>query len=192
MDVIFIGTLLLVFIGVPIGLGLLLYFVPKKLGYHKTAKSLIIIYVLVILAIAIFLIFEDRLFTGNDAKKMVEEQNIRLQDEYMLLDNRSSSAMGGDYFHTFTLKISENDKQEAIREISGSKDFTTDFKSVNRTLYLREDRYFGPTITQNYETENAYVREYFKPSGTRGYAPTFRRISISKSENKLTFEDINE
>lgn len=53
-------------------------------------------------------------------------------------------------------------------------------------------RYFGPKVTQNYETENAYVREYFEPSGREGYAPTFRRISISKTKNELIFEDIDE
>lgn len=163
-----------------------------KPGYLKTAKYLSILFGSVILVVAVFLIFEDQLFTANEARKLVEEQNIRLRDKYVLLDNQSSSTMGGDYFHTFTLKISENDKQGAIREISGAKDFTTDVKSINRTLYLSGNRYFGPTIIQNYETPDAYVREYFKPSGTRGYAPTFRRISISKSENKLTFEDINE
>ncbi len=163
-----------------------------KPGYNKRAKYLTILFGSVILAIALFLIFEDQLFTGYEAKKLVEEQNIQLHDEYMLLDNSSSSAMGGDYFHTFTLSISENDKNEAIKAIRSSKDFTTDLKSINGTLYLTKDRYLGPTITQNYETENAYVREYFKPSGTEGYAPTFRRISISKSENKLTFEDLNE
>lgn len=192
MDVIFIGTLLLIFIVVRICLWLLPNFVPMKLAYQNTAKYLTILFGSAILIITFFFIFQDQLFTANDAKKLVEEQNIRLRDKYELLDNRSSSAMGGDYFHTFTLKISENDKRAAIKAISSSKDFTTDLKSINSILYLTKDRYLGPTIIQNYEMENAYVREYFKPSGTQGYAPTFRRISISKTENKLSFEDIKE
>ena len=68
-----------------------------KPGYNKRAKYLTILFGSVILAIALFLIFEDQLFTGYEAKKLVEEQNIQLHDEYMLLDNSSSSAMGGDY-----------------------------------------------------------------------------------------------
>jgi hypothetical protein len=167
-------------------------FSPMKLAYQNTAKYLTILFGSAILIVAFFVIFEDQLFTGNDAKKLVEEQNIRLRDKYELLDNSSSSAMGGDYFHTFTLKISENDKREAIRAIKSSRNFKTDIKLINSSLYLSADRYLGPTIIQNYETAEAYVREYFKPSGTEGYTPTFRRISISKTENKLTFEDINE
>jgi hypothetical protein len=42
------------------------------------------------------------------------------------------------------------------------------------------------------EVIDAYVREYFQPSGQEGYAPTFRRISIYKNKNELTFEDIDE
>lgn len=47
-------------------------------------------------------------------------------------------------------------------------------------------------MIQNYETEITYVREYFEPNGKEGYAPTFRRISISKTENVLKYEDIEE
>lgn len=184
-------VLLLVFIGIPIGLGLLFYFVPKKLGYPKTAKYLTIIYGLIVLATTLFIAFKDQLFTKNDAKKLVAEQNILLRDKFEFLNNSSSSAIG-DYYHTFTLEISENDKQQAIRTITSSKNFKTDKKFIDSLLYLRMNRYFGPKIVQNYETEDSYVREYFQPSGQQGYAPTFRRISVGKTENNLTFEDIVE
>lgn len=52
------------------------------------------------------------------------------------------------------------------------------------------DRYFGKKVIQNHETEDSYVREYFEPGRHEGYAPTFRRISMSKTKNELTFEDI--
>ena len=67
-----------------------------------------------------------------------------------------------------------------------------DVDPVNSQLYLNKDRYSGPKITQNYETLAAYVREYFQPGERKGYAPTFRRISIEKENNKLIFEDIDE
>lgn len=47
-------------------------------------------------------------------------------------------------------------------------------------------------MAQNYETENVFVREYFKPGGQKGYAPAFRRISIRKETNESTLEDIGE
>lgn len=190
-SILLIGLLIFVFIGIPIGLGLLFYFVPKKLGYPKTAKYLTIVYGLLVLTIGLYIAFEDQLFTKNNAKEFVEEQDIKLTEDFELLKNESMSAIG-DYYHTFTLKISERDKQNAITKIKSVDNFKTDNATIDQMLYLSDQRYFGPNVTQNYETENSYVREYFEPSGQEGYAPTFRRISISKTKNELIFEDIDE
>ena len=188
-SMLFIGLLILLFVGILIGL--LVYFTPKKLGYPRIAKFLTIGYALLFLSFVFIIAFEDQLFSKSDALELVAEQEIILTDEFVLLKNESSSAIG-DYYHTFTLEISERDKQNAISKIKSSDDFKTDDSSINETLYLSDNRYFGPKVTQNYETEYAYVREYFQPSGHEGYAPTFRRISISKTKNELTFEDIDE
>lgn len=190
-EFILIGLFILVFVGLPIGLGCLFYFVPKKLGYPQTAKYLTIAYGLIVLTIGLFIVFEDQLFTKNNAKELVEEQDIILKDEFELKENKSISAIG-DYYHTFTLKLSERDRQNAIEKIKNADNFKADNSSIDQMLYLSDKRYFGPKVTQNYETEDAYVREYFQPSGQERYAPTFRRITISKTKNELTFEDIDE
>ncbi len=192
MDAFFlIGFFILIFVGIPIRLGFLFYFVPKRLGYPKTAKYLTITYGLIVLAIGLFIAFEDQLFTKNNAKELVEEQGFKLTDQFDLVKNKSMSAIG-DYYHTFTLKISDIDKKNAILKIKSADNFKSDNGSVESLLYQQApDRYFGKKVTQNYETEQSYIREYFEPSGREGYAPTFRRISISKTENELTFEDID-
>lgn len=187
-----IGLFILVFVGIPIGLGLFFYFVPKRLGYPKTAKYLTITYALIVLTIGFFMLFEDLLFTKSNAKELVEEQGFKLTDHFDLKKNESMSAIG-DYYHTFTLEISDNDKQDIISKIKNSDNYKVDNGSIEPLLYQHApDRYFGEKIIQNYETENSYVREYFEPIGREGYAPTFRRISISKKNNELTFEDIDE
>lgn len=187
----FIVLLFMVFIGIPIGLGLLFYFVPKKLGYPKTAKYLTFAYVLFVLTIVFYIAFEDQLFTKSNARELVEEQDFKLVDEFELLRNESMSAIG-DYYHTFTLKISERDKQNAIYEIKSSDNFKAANFSIDHVFHFNGERYFGSKVIQNYETENSFVREYYKPSGREGYAPTFRRIAFSKTKNELIFEDIEE
>lgn len=184
-----IGILILVFVGLPIAIGCLLYFVPKKFGYPKTGKYLAIFFGLFVLTIILGTVFEDQFFTKNDAKELVNEQQIFLADEFDLEENKSTFAIG-DYYHTFTLKISVKDKQNAIAKIKGAKNFKLHQKES--LLYLSQDRYFGPKVIQNYEAESSYVTEFFQPSGEKGYAPTFRRISISKTEDRLIFEDIDE
>ncbi|MCX6257694.1 MAG: hypothetical protein NTW49_07360 [Bacteroidia bacterium] len=193
----FIGLIILVLGGLIIGGGFLLYLVPKKNGHPKTAKYLTIIYVLFVLAVAFFIVFEDKLFTKYQAKELVEEQELMLTDQFEILENKSMSAIG-DYYHTFTLKISEKNKQDAILKIkkcNGFKIFNTDNRSdIDSMIYskINLDPYFGPKIIENYETDSEFVREYFQPSGRKGWAPAFRRISISKTKNELTFEDIQE
>jgi len=184
----YIGFFVLGFIGLPIGLGLLFYFVPKKLGYPKTGKFLTIIFGLFILTIILMAVFEEQLFTKNDARKLIEEQKFKLTDEFDI-ENYKSASLLEDYYHTFTLTISEKDRLKLIQQIKHSEGYkklgqpTTDFID-----YRIKYRYIGQEKTQDYETENEYVREFFKPNG-QGYAPTFRRISIDKKVNKLTFEE---
>ena len=187
----FFGFLILVFVGLPIGLVCLFYFVPKKLGYPKIGKYLAITFGGLVLTYFLWAVFQDQLFTKNNAKELVEEQQILLEDKFELLNNKSIIAIG-DYHHTFTLKISERDKQNAILKIKSADNFKMDDSSIDKMLYLSVNYYFGPKVTQNYETENDYVRAYFQPSGQEGYAPTFRRIFISKTKNELIFEDIDE
>lgn len=169
----------------------MVYFIPKKLGYPKTAKWLIEIYVVLIGFLAITTIFEDELFTKNDAKKLIAEQNIRLTDNFKLDKNASMWAIG-DYYHTFTLTISRKDKEQIIDSIKSDPYFK---KAGDPVIDYRSgravDRYEGPKATQNYETEKDFVRELYKPNG-KGYAPTFRRITISKFKNTLVFEDIDD
>ncbi len=150
-----------------------------------------IIFGLLVLTLVLWTVFEDQLFSKDNAKELVEEQQILLADNFELQENKSMSAIG-DYYHSFILKISERDKQNAILKIKSADNFKTDNSSIDQMLYLSDQRYFGPKVIQNYKTENAYVREYFQPSGQKGYAPTFRRVSISKTKNELTFEDIVE
>ena len=142
------------------------------------------------LTLVLWTVFEDYLFTKGNAKELVEEQQILLAEKFELKENKSMSAIG-DYYHTFTLEISDLDKQNAILNIKSAETFKGKNSSIESLLY-QQDRYFGLKVIQNYETENLYIREYFQPSGRKGYAPIFRRISISKEVNELTFEDIDE
>ena len=192
-EFILIVLLIFAFVGIPICLGLLFYFVPKKLGYPKAAKYLTWIFIFACLLLFFGAVFEDELFTKNDARDLIQEQKFTLQDKFDILKNNSSFAIG-DYRHTFTLRISERDKLNAISKIKSAENFKFDNED---TISLRFqlgsfDPYFGKIVTQNYETENDYVHEYFQPSGQKGYAPVYRRILISKKRNELIFEDIDE
>lgn len=51
--------IILVFVGLPIGIGLLPYLISKKLGYPKTGKYLTIIFGIFVLSLVFYVVFED-------------------------------------------------------------------------------------------------------------------------------------
>jgi hypothetical protein len=173
------------FIGFPI----LLYVVLKKLGYPKTGKILSITCSIIILIIALLTIFEDQLFFKKNAKKLLSEQDIALIDEFEIIENKSMTAIG-EYYHTFSLKISPKDKQLIIDQIKKSENFKSLNDKIEDFLSISE-RYEGGKIIQNYEDSSQFVREYLK-SNERGYEPTYRKIEIEKTDNKLIFEEIDD
>jgi len=179
----------LIMIAIAVGIIFLLYWLPKKLGYAKMGKYLAICVSLFFIIMILMSVFEDELFSKNDARKLLREQNIELKDDFIIVENESMSSIG-DYYHTFTLTISEKDKTRIIGEIMHSKNFNS---SNGTKPYFddRKDYYNGPKRIKNYETGDQFIRELFEPLG-EGYAPTWRKIEIMKTENKLMFEDIDE
>ena len=179
----------LILIAIICGLTYLFYWIPNKLGYPKIGKYLSIIVGLFFCIITFMTVFDDQLFTKNDARKLLEEQNIHLTENFEIIKNESSSAIG-DYYHTFVLSITAKDKARIIKEIRSSKNFHLD-NETNTYFNNREDYYNGPKRIKNYETKTQFIRELFQPEGN-GYAPTWRKIEIEKGEDKITFEDIDE
>ena len=171
------------------GIGFLLNYVPKRLGYPKFGKALTIAFGIFILIVLVMLVFEDAMFTKKKAKRLIEEQDIELIDDFSIKNNESSWSIG-DYYHTFTLEISEADKVRAINEIRVSEEFKSIGDSIVDLYWDTEDVDNGPKQIQNFETENAYIREYLSPNGDK-YAPTYRRIKVFKNRNELVFEDID-
>lgn len=171
------------------GLTFLFYWIPKKMGYPKPGKILSTIVGFAFVVLTGLIIFQDQLFSKSDARKLLAEQDINLTDKFEIIENKSMSAIG-DYYHTFSLRISIKDKQVIIGQIKSSHNFKGLNERPEDILHI-EDRYKGKKITQNYEDSVQFVREYFEPNG-EGYAPTYRKIEIDKKENILTFEDIDD
>lgn len=180
---------LLLVLTVIIGLIWLSFWLPKKLGYPKFGKYLSIIVGLIIGLFILSEIYEDELFSKNNASELLAEQNIKLNDDFEIIENKSMSSIGG-YYHTFKLKISEKDKARIIDEIKKTENFNLD-KQTESYFDNQQDYYNGPKRIKNYETESQFIRDFFEPQG-KGYAPTWRKIEIDKKENLLTFEDIDE
>lgn len=183
--ILFLGLLTLVFIGIPIGLGVLLYYVPKKLGYPKIAKYLTISYGLLVISFGLYFAFEDHFFFKSNAIELLNEHNVVLEDPFKIISNRSGGFL--DYSHQFTLSISHSDKEKLINQITSSDNYQ---EKVNDMFDLRTDklRYSDndTTFTANYQNKWNYIYEYYKPN-KKGYKPTWDKILISKTKSELTY-----
>lgn len=172
------------------GIIFLSFWLPKKLGFLKAGKIIGALTCCFFVYIVVSMIFEDELFSKNDAIELLEEQKIHLNDDFKLNENSSSWAIG-DYYHSFTLSISEKDKNRIIKEIKSAPDYKDSSNQVTSLPHTQDERKINMKYFQNYETNTSYVREYFKENG-EGYAPTFRQIYVDKKENKLRFIEIDE
>ena len=164
----------------------LAYWTPNAFGYPKTGKLLAYIVSSAFGIFLLFTIFEDQLFFKSDARKLLQLQDITLNDPFQLEGNQSMSAIG-EYYHTFTLTISAGDKARLIDQIRKAQ-IDEAAKHVEDMPEDKLDRYNGPRRIKNYETDQQLVRELFQPNG-EGYAPTWHKIEIDKVGNKLIFED---
>ena len=185
--IILIGFIFLV--SIPILIGYLIYRLIKRKFKVKYANIFAIIYSLLFFLFILYQIYEDELFTKNEATELVEDLGFKLNDDFEIIENKSNEGMES-MTHTFILKISNNDRNRLINEIKTSKNYMPDsIFSTDKIVY--PDRYKGKKIVWNYEDESWYIRHYYQPND-EGYAPTDRSISISKTSNELRFEDVNE
>lgn len=170
-----------------IGVIYLGYWIPKKMGKPKVGVLISATLVIGVILIISSIVFEDYLFFKSDAKEYLAEQKIELKDNFKILNNESGGIL--DYYHKFELEISEADKNRLIDKITSEQNYVSVLKYSYCTPDKSINRYEGDTIFANYQTELTYNTEIYYPNG-KGYKPTYKIVSISKKENKLTFEYI--
>jgi glucan phosphoethanolaminetransferase (alkaline phosphatase superfamily) len=188
MDIFIIYFLiLLVLLLILIGIVYLSYWIPKKMGKRKLGIILSRILSVGLVIIVLSFIFEDNLYSKTDAKKSLSERNIELKDDFRILDNQSGGLR--DYYHRFELEISESDKNRLIDKITSELNYTNEIQNSFHLPDKAINRNEGDTLFANYQTDWDYKSEIYYPNG-KGYTPTYKIISISKKENKLTFEHI--
>ena len=194
MDSFLISWILIIFlaIGIIIGLIYLGYWIPKRLGKKNLGKWIAGILSVVVMSLIFTVVFEDELFFKSDTKELLAEHDIELKDEFKLNSNEFTGIK--DFYHRFELTISETDKSRITKKIINAENYQ---HLVDKQIDIRVDkpRYSDngndQKFTANYQTESEYIYEYYKPN-ERGYTPTYHRISISKAENKLIYENISD
>jgi len=180
----------LIVIAIAARLAFLYYRAPRQFPYPKTAKAIAVLIGIVLITITVLVIFEDKLFSKRDVRKVLTKVNVNLTDEFKIIENRSTSA-AGDYFHTFLLEISERDKQLIIDQIKSAAKFKELNAATGDTNKYLMNNAVKKEAPQNYEEEFQFVREYIEPSKQR-YPPIRRIVKIDKKNNRLLFIEYTE
>lgn len=161
----------------------LIYWILKKSGRKKLGTIVSIVLILSFLIFTLYLLFDALLFSKSDARKLLSEYHITLNDDFKIISNQSGGLR--DYTHHFKLSITEKDKQSFIDQRSWS-DKMDERIEVHTTAV---DRYEGDTLRANYHDNDSYIYSMYRPNG-KGIAPTFITIRVSKIKNTLTYEEI--
>jgi len=170
------------------GLIFLAYWIPKKYGKRKLGIALAFFVALAFATPVLSFVLEDYLFFKSEVTESLDEHGIKLNDDFELESNKMTGI--GDFYHRFELRVSEKDKSrltEWILESENYKDIVPEMFDIRSDKPRYSDTKQEFIVT--YQDKWNYVYEYYKPN-KQGYTPTWDRISISKKENKLTYERI--
>ncbi|UPZ35826.1 hypothetical protein MUB18_17120 [Sphingobacterium sp. PCS056] len=163
------------------------YWTLKKIGYKKAGTIIAVIVTTSLLMLTLSFVFEDELFTKSDAEKFLLQQNIKLEDDYKILNNKTSG--WNDLVTTFELDISESDKTAIINTIKSADDYKLEITDEIDLPQLARERYRGDTLRANYESLDYFISSIYYPNGP-GIKPTYRTIKIDKYKHILFFEEV--
>ena len=181
--------MLLIFVLFMIGILFFIYWIPKKLGYPKVGKFLSIGLFVLLILIILYGVFQDAFFTKNQARELLVKQEIVLNDDFKILNNKTTMNIGSNY-HRFRLEISENDKNKIIEKIKSVEGFiSVDEEKLD--LYSNLLDLKASKIIQYSEDTEMFLKEFFRPNH-EGRPSSYFRIELEKSENTLVYEEIHE
>ncbi len=125
---IFYIPIFLLLIATIIGVIYFTYWLPKKLGNKKLGIILSRSLIVVLSVFLLFPLFEDSLFFKSDARRILAEYKINLNNDFKIISNKTDNFYG--YDHQFELEISENDKKTIIQQIKLAKNYQDTTKSI--------------------------------------------------------------
>lgn len=164
------------------------YWTLVNLNFKKAGKIVAIVFT--VLATLPFLSFalEDYFFFKSDASKFLTENQITLIDNFKIKSNHITGL--SDVYQKFELEISLEDKERIIQQLKSSKYFQDTVNDEHR-LPSKSGSGLTNKIYLDYEKNEFVCRETYQKL-KMGYVSDYDIIKISKTENILTFERIND
>ena len=123
----------------------------------------------------------DWTFNKRDAQKILTYHGFNLNDNFKIIRNESGGFR--DYYHSFTIEISDSDYQTIAKTIRNSNNYQGLITDLTKQLPMAGYRTFD---TVNYETNYHIEREYF--SQQKMDDGTFHfHFQLSKTKDELSY-----
>jgi hypothetical protein len=179
----FVVLLFLVFVALVAGLIYFSYWLPKRLGQKKLGIVLSGMLIFITVCFILSVIFENELFFKSDAKKLLQENNIILVDQFSF-NSIKNDQFGG--ITQFDLNISQKDKRNIIDKIRHAPNYQDSISDMydpieEWPLHLNNNAVY----TANYTDSWNYNYEVYKTN--KIYTPIKYIISVSKINNILSY-----
>lgn len=194
MEILYIAAGVLLFIWL-LGIAEMLlsgYRKKKSYFFSKVIIFSVPVMGLIVLAGTISFFFIDRTVSKSEMREYLKKHEFVLQDDFRVLNVMEGGYYQGYYFEV-SAEVSARDKQAIIDKIRLSPDFDRDGEDTQRLISKvpREEYYSSPRLTQDYETSESFIREYFESNG-EGYAPDFGQLIVSKKDNIVYYIETDE
>lgn len=161
----------------------ILFWLPKKLGYPLIGKILAFSTLAATAIFILYQIFINDIFEKSSIKANLKENEIILNDYFKILEDKKDSLEG--YYFFVDMKISDNDKNRILSEISKAKGFKI-ITEKNQLIENPNDFEINEKVTLNYKEGQLFTRKSY--INVINEALIFDVISINESNNILTFK----
>ncbi|MFC4738799.1 hypothetical protein ACFO3U_02210 [Flavobacterium ponti] len=163
-----------------------LYFFFKKSGKKRTGLILSLFFISIAIIPVIFLYFESKFYFKSDAINDLKIVEITLNENFEIIENKITGL--AEYYQTTKLKISKNDKERIINEISNSVDFFV----YDKYNFLKDsnNNKESSKIIAHYSFGEKYIKESYEKKN--GFAPVLVMIILNEKSNILEVRRIED
>jgi len=173
-------SLILYFLFISFSIIFITYWTLKYFKLKKAGIILTSILTTVFITLCLSPWISDWTFNQTDAKKVLTQHGIELNENFDLISNESGGFT--DYYHIFKIKLSKSDYENVKNIITQDKKYIGDLEYnwwENRPELRELD-------TLNYENQYNYVRDYSEEGKMEDGTFHFV-IELSKSERTLKY-----
>lgn len=162
---------------------ILLYWIPRKLGYPKTGIILVLATITLLISFVLYQIYVDKFFEKSTIRTNLRYNEIVLLDNFKILEFETNLTQN-QYYQT-QIKVSEEDKNNIIATIKNANNYQ-EINNIEQITVDDSSNELYDLVIMNYKQNKVYIRKSYLKTETE--SPIWDSISINESNNILSYK----